>query len=288
MPRPSCLSMKNNKKKVIFIGGLSNGKKVVQFLLSQKNLKVDFIFTHNKKKNIPRYSNFSFLKKKIKILKTNNVNHYYLKIKKYKPDIILVAGWSNIISEKILEIPKYGVVGFHPSDLPKDRGRSVLAWQIEEGYKKTALTMFYYTKKADAGDIIGKYIINIKKTDYVNDILDKVDFATIKLLNKYFKKLFTTTIKKIKQNKKKATYRKLRTYEDQLINWNDKGEKIINKIRAISNPYPGAIGFIKGKKYKIWKAKIVSFKKKGKKLKKTLLVKSKNCSILLQNYEIIK
>ena len=42
--------MKNNKKKVIFIGGLSNGKKVVEYLLSQKNVKLDLVFTHKKKK----------------------------------------------------------------------------------------------------------------------------------------------------------------------------------------------------------------------------------------------
>ena len=74
----------------------------------------------------------------------------------------------------------------------------MLAWQIEEGYK-TALSMFYYTKKADAGDIIGKHLICIKKTDYINDVLDKVDLATLKLLNKYFKNYFRLILKK--QNK---------------------------------------------------------------------------------------
>ena len=280
--------MKNNKKKVIFIGGLSNGKKVVEYLLSQKNVKLDLVFTHKKKKNIPRYSSFFSFKKKIKIFKTDNVNDYYLKIKEYKPDIIIVAGWSNIIEEKILEIPKFGVVGFHPSNLPKDRGRSVLAWQIEEWYKKTALSMFYYTKKADAGDIIGKHLICIKKTDYINDVLDKVDLATLKLLNKYFKKLFSPNIKKTKQNNGKATYRKLRTLNNQLINWNESGEKIINKIRAISKPYPGAIGRINGKKFKIWQAKKLSYKIKGKYFKNFLIANCKNCSIMLQKYEIIE
>ena len=54
-----------------------------------------------------------------------------------------------MINDKILRIPKYGVIGFHPSNLPKDRGRSVLAWQIEDGYPYTFLSMFL-TEKADA------------------------------------------------------------------------------------------------------------------------------------------
>lgn len=276
--------MKNNKKKIIFIGGLSNGKNVVNFLISKKNISLDLIFTH-KKKNIPRYQNFNLFNKSTKVIKTENINNYFLKIKKAKPDLILVAGWSKMITNKILEIPKYGVIGFHPSDLPKDRGRSVLAWQIEEGYLKTALSIFFYTKKADAGDVIGKHKIIIKKKEYVNDILDKIDISTIKLLNKYFDKFFSNKLKRKKQDLHHATYRKIRTYENQLINWNENGDDIINKIRAISKPYPGAIGVIKNKRYKIWKARIYNTKKN----KKNPLTKScRDCAIELLNYEIIK
>ena len=257
---------------------------MVNFLISKKNISLDLIFTH-KKKNIPRYQNFNLFNKSTKVIKTENINNYFFKIKKAKPDLILVAGWSKMITNKILEIPKYGVIGFHPSDLPKDRGRSVLAWQIEEGYLKTALSIFFYTKKADAGDVIGKHKIIIKKKEYVNDILDKIDISTIKLLNKYFDKFFSNKLKRKKQDLHHATYRKIRTYENQLINWNENGDDIINKIRAISKPYPGAIGVIKNKRYKIWKARIYNTKKN----KKNPLTKScRDCAIELLNYEIIK
>ena len=189
-----------------------------------------------------------------------------------------------MINDKILRIPKYGVIGFHPSNLPKDRGRSVLAWQIEDGYPYTFLSMFFLTEKADAGDLIGKSKILIKKTDYVNDILDKIDLATTKLLKKNFQLIFNNKIKRKKQNSKYSTYRKLRIYKNQLINWNKSGEEIINKIRAISKPYPGAIGIIQNTKYKIWKAKILNKKKNNN---NSLTKRCKNCFIEIIDYEII-
>lgn len=276
--------MKKSKKKIVFIGGLSNGRNVVSFIISKKNICIDLIFTH-KKINIPRYQSLDKFNKVTKVIKTENINDYYSIIKKVNPDLILVAGWSGIINKKILEIPKYGVIGFHPSNLPKDRGRSVLAWQIEEGYTETALSMFFLTNKADAGDLIGKHKIVIKKNDYINDILDKIDLASIKLLEKYFDKLFSKKLKRKKQNLNNATYRKIRGYRNQLINWNKRGDDILNKIRAISKPYPGAIGVIKNKKYRIWGAKIFDMKKN----KRNILIKRcKDCSIEILNYEIIR
>lgn len=283
MQRPLCWSMRSTKKKVIFIGGLSNGKEVVSFL-KKKKINLQLIFTQ-KKKNISRYRNFNEFNKYTKVIKTDNVNNYYSKINRLKPDLILVAGWSGIIKKQILGIPKYGVIGFHPSDLPRDRGRSVLAWQIEEGYTKTALSMFFFTEKVDAGDIIGKYKIIIKKTENIKDILDRMDIATIKLLKKYFNQFFSNKIKRKKQDLSKATFRKLRDYKNQLIDWNNKGEKIINKIRALTRPYPGAIGIIGNKKYKIWNAKKINFKDDKKNY---FLKKCKNCYIVLLNYEIVK
>ena len=70
-----------------------------------------------------------------------------------------------------------------------------------------------------------------------------------------------------------------------MIDWNNKGEKIINKIRALTRPYPGAIGIIGNKKYKIWNAKKINFKDDKKNY---FLKKCKNCYIVLLNYEIVK
>ena len=39
-------------------------------------------------------------------------------------------GFNTIISEEILNIPVNGAIGFHPTDLPKNRGNNPIIWSI--------------------------------------------------------------------------------------------------------------------------------------------------------------
>ncbi len=74
--------------------------------------------------------------------KVDNINNYEEEISSLKPDLIVVVGQSQLISNKIINSANIGVIGFYPSKLLKDRGRSVLAWQIVEGYEKGCVSIF--------------------------------------------------------------------------------------------------------------------------------------------------
>ena len=97
-----------------------------------------------------------------------------------------------------------GVIGFHPAKLPFDRGRSVLAWQIEDGYTETSLTMFKYSDYPDGGDILAQEPIAIASNDYINDILDKVDAASLNLIRAYFPLLRKGFLKGVKHTNRKS------------------------------------------------------------------------------------
>jgi len=244
-----------NKLKIVFIGGLSNGKIVFDYLSRNKYVELSLAITYkDEDSNKARFVDFpsaDFIKK------TSSANSLVDKIINLKPDFIFVAGWSELLNSDILTAAKRGVIGFHPAKLPADRGRSVLAWQIEDGYKETALTMFYYNNIPDGGDIIGREIMTICEFETINDILNKCDEATFNLMSSYFPLLRQNIAPRIKQNEDFITYRRLRTDRDSLINWHISAKNIFNKIRAIAKPYPGADTFYNGKKIKIWKAKII-------------------------------
>ena len=75
-------------------------------------------------------------------------------IRKLSPDVIFCLGWSYLLNEAILEIPRLGVVGYHPAPLPRGRGRHPIIWSLALGLTKTASTFFIMDKGADSGDII--------------------------------------------------------------------------------------------------------------------------------------
>lgn len=75
-------------------------------------------------------------------------------IKKFKPDLLIVATFDQIIPEKICRIPTLGAINVHPSLLPKFRGTTPTSWAIITGEKTTGITYHWLTDKLDCGDIL--------------------------------------------------------------------------------------------------------------------------------------
>lgn len=278
---------------IIFIGGLTNGKIVYDYLSKNRFVDLKLAITYPDDCDKPRHIKFS---NDARIIKTYSANENIDMIRDLNPDFIIVAGWSELLSTELINIPKKGTIGFHPSKLPKDKGRSVLAWQIEDGYSETALTMFYYCDMPDGGDIIGQENIYISKDDYINDILNKVDDATHNLMHAYFPLLRQNLISTIKQDETNSNFRRLRKEKDDIIDWNKTSEEIYNKIRAISKPYPGAVFFDeKQNMCKVWKAEIIEDFVYGhtaspgnivaRLFNNYIVVKTKNSYILIKEWE---
>lgn len=241
--------------KVVFIGGLTNGKVVYDYLVRNKYVDLQLAITYEDNSDRPRSIRFE---DNDKIIHDISANRYIQDINLINPDFIFVAGWSELLDDNLVRASKLGTIGFHPSKLPNDRGRSVLAWQIEEGYEETALSMFYYSDFPDGGDIIAQETIKISFFDYIDDVLDKIDLATINLMKAYFPLLRQRKAPRKAQNLNEGNFRRLRTEKDSLINWCRSSFEIYNKIRSISKPYPGAISIFNGKKYLIWRSEIIN------------------------------
>ena len=252
------------KPKIALICALENGKIALEYFsnLDKKGV-VDLIKIYTYKDELIPNKNMYIRLDNIAdnniLTKVGKINDYKNEIKELNPDFIFVVGWSQLINKEIINASKKGTIGFHTSKLPKDRGRSTIAWQISEGYNETALTMFYISEGIDNGDIIAQEIIKIEQNDYVKDILSKINRSTYNLLKTYFPLLLSGKAPRIKQGETQASYRRLRTDNDSLINWNSNTDKIYNLIRAISFPYPKAWTLYKGEKIKINYASMIDF-----------------------------
>lgn len=178
-----------------------------------------------------------------------------------QPDYIFVIGLSQLISKRILDIPSKGCVGFHPTPLPKFRGRAAMVWQVLLGVHETKCTLFMLDEGMDSGDILGQQEYIIEDTDYAKDIEAKLCDAIRPLSNKVLTGLKNGTIVPQKQNDEEATYLLIRRPEDGLIDWKEPIENVHRLVRAVSHPYPGAFGMYDGEhQIKIWHADIIENK----------------------------
>ena len=156
-----------NNKKVFFIGSQETGFKAFEALLSNGiNIVGCFALKpaphENWECNVSDLANehsiplWEFEDNLITSKNSETINNekYVNIIKNFNPDLIFVLGWRQIIGKEIRSIPKIGVVGIHFSLLPKLRGHAPVSWSIISGEEETGLTLFFFEKGADTGDII--------------------------------------------------------------------------------------------------------------------------------------
>lgn len=183
-------------------------------------------------------------------------------IKKIEPDYIFVVGLSQLVPQEMIELAKKGVVGFHPTPLPKYRGRAALVWQILLGVHHTKCTLFMIDEGMDSGDILGQEDYIIEDTDYAIDVREKLLVAISKLSNKVLRQIMDGSINPIKQNEEEATYLLMRRPEDGKIDWSKSIRDVHALVRAVSHPYPGAFGMYDGEhQIIIWRAEVLDNKK---------------------------
>jgi len=209
-------------------------------------------------------------------------------IKKLSPDLIVVAAFGQILSQRILDIPKKGCLNVHASLLPKYRGAAPINQVIIQGEKATGITTMLMDKGLDTGDILIQRKIGILPEENAGELHDRLAELGAETLIETIKKWEKGELTPRKQKESESTFAPLFKKEDGLIDWEKPAEMIYNQIRGM-NPWPGAYTLLKGEILKIFRtSKIIknSHKEPGTVLETTdegILVRaSENCLLLTE------
>ena len=182
-------------------------------------------------------------------------------IKDCQADVIFCFGWSNLIKEELLGLTKDGVIGYHPSKLPLNRGRHPLIWALALGLKKSASTFFFMAKGADTGDIISQKEFDILYEDDARTLYNKVSIIAQKQLEEFLPKLENNSFKRIKQEHLTSNTWRKRGKKDGQIDFRMTSNSIYNLVRALTKPYIGAHIEYKNSDISIWKVEEIEFTK---------------------------
>jgi methionyl-tRNA formyltransferase len=189
-------------------------------------------------------------------------SHVVEKLKQLNLDLIIMCGWRQVIDEEILNIPKLGTVAFHPTPLPKGRGPAPIIHTVLQGWKKSAVTLFFPDGGIDSGDIIDQKYFDIHEEDYAADVYEKCINASKNLLSDNLHKIIKGTANRKKQNNSHASYLKKLTIKDNEIDLNGCPEEAYRKIKAFSTPYLGAYIRIGNKKIVVDRGRVCTKIKK--------------------------
>jgi methionyl-tRNA formyltransferase len=70
-----------------------------------------------------------------------------------RPDVGVVACFSQWLPQKLLDLPRHGFLNLHPSLLPHFRGPEPLFWSFRAGVEQTGVTLHWLDAGLDTGDI---------------------------------------------------------------------------------------------------------------------------------------
>jgi len=246
--------------KIIFIGSVKFSKYALEKIINMNENVVGIICKNSSIFNTD-FSDLAPIAEKnyIPFLYTKNINSKESEdwIRDKNPDVIYCFGWSQIIAPNILQIPKLGIVGFHPAEIPINKGRHPLIWALFLGLNSTASTFFFMDQGTDTGDIISQVKIEISLTDDASSLYMKVKDIALEQIKQFTKELKTNNYNRIRQSKNIGNSWRKRNINDGRIDWRMNSFAIYNLVRALTHPYIGAHITIDNVAFKIWKVKII-------------------------------
>ena len=150
-----------------------------------------------------------------------------------------------------------GIIGFHPANLPQNRGRHPLIWALVLGLEKSAATFFFMDECADAGDILSQKEFEILYEDDASTIYTKVVGIALNQIEDFVPQLKNKTFQRIEQSHQLANAWRKRGKKDGRIDFRMSSLAIFNLVRGLTKPYIGAYIECGDEHVVIWKVQEV-------------------------------
>lgn len=247
--------------RIVFVGSVQFSKILLEHLI-EMNAEVVGICTLKSSASNADHSDLSALADQYGIpwVYSPDINSQESEewINSKNPDVIFCFGWSRLIKSRLLKIPPLGILGYHPTLLPQNRGRHPIIWALVLGLVETGSTFFFMGEGADDGDIASQKIVPIDYEDDAMTLYGKLAMAAKAQLTELVPKLESNTFTKTVQDVSKANTWRKRTADDGLIDWSSSDQTIRNLVRALTHPYVGAHFFFEGLNVKVWEVQVLS------------------------------
>lgn len=157
------------------------------------------------------------------------------------PDILVLAGYGQILRGRLLGVCPYGSVNLHGGRLPQYRGSSPMNWALINGEQEITISAILLDAGVDTGDVIGERTFPVGADDTIADVQARANALFPDMLVDTLARLEDGTVERRPQVEAEAAYWPLRFPDDGLIVWDQlTAQQVHNRVRALAPPYPGA------------------------------------------------
>jgi methionyl-tRNA formyltransferase len=181
-------------------------------------------------------------------IKTDEGLHYFESI---APDVVVIIAYGQIISARLIGVPRLGWINLHGSLLPKYRGAAPVNWAIVNGEAETGLTTMQIDAGLDTGPMLLKYKTAIGPDETAPELMARLAEAGGPLITETLRQFASGKISPIPQDDSQKTFGPILKKEDGRIDWSLTAQQIYNRIRGLQ-PWPGAFSTFRGKTCHVW------------------------------------
>ena len=177
-------------------------------------------------------------------------------LKKLNPDFFVTFAFGQILSQDVLDIPKYETINLHASLLPRYRGANPIQRAIINGDKETGICTMITELGLDCGDVCMREKIEIPNDMTCVDLFEKISDISPALLEKTLVGLVEKTIIPEKQCETGVCMANKLTKEETKIDWTKPAEEIHNLVRGIYK-FPSAYFMHNDKVVKVLETRVI-------------------------------
>ena len=171
-------------------------------------------------------------------------------LKKLEPDFFVTFAFGQILSQEVLDIPKYETINLHASLLPKYRGANPIQRAIINGDKETGICTMITELGLDCGDICQKLVIPISDNMNCGELWDEIAQKSPKMIEETLISLKNGTLSPEKQCEDGVCMANKITKEECRIDWSKSNVDLHNLVRGVCRS-PSAYFDFKGRTIKI-------------------------------------
>lgn len=227
---------------IVFFGTPDIGLKTLEYLYNSPNFNVLAVVTQPDKpsgrgqKLTPSPIKTFALEKNIQVFQPKSIRkepEMIEALKSLDPDFFVTFAFGQILSQEVLDIPKYETINLHVSLLPKYRGANPIQRAIINGDTETGICTMITELGLDCGDICLKYPIKITEKMNCVELFEICANESPRLMEETLLGLVKGTITPQKQCEEGICFADKLQKEECKIDWNRSAKEIHNLVRGV-------------------------------------------------------
>jgi methionyl-tRNA formyltransferase len=123
-----------------------------------------------------------------------------------RPDLLVSIAASQVLRQRVLDVPRLGCINLHSAPLPRYQGMMPNFWTLVHGEPEATVTVHYMVEKLDAGDIVLQWPVPILPGDSLHDLMVRSKEVGVQAVLEAMEQIEHGTARRHPMDPSKATY----------------------------------------------------------------------------------